>query len=137
MEGVTTWPTQFRYTKEHEWVEAKDGNARIGITDYAQHELGDVVFVELPATGTALIAGKTFGSVESVKAVSDIYAPASGEVVEANSALQNKPELINTDPHGEGWLVQVKLANPAELNSLMDAAGYEAYIEEKKKEASA
>jgi len=131
------YPKQFRYTKEHEWVESKDGNARIGITDYAQHELGDVVFVELPATGTALIAGKTFGSVESVKAVSDIYAPASGEVVEANSALQNKPELINTDPHGEGWLVKVKLANPAELNSLMDAAGYEAYIEEKKKEASA
>ena len=131
------YPKQFRYTKEHEWVEAKDGNARIGITDYAQHELGDVVFVELPATGTALIAGKTFGSVESVKAVSDIYAPANGEVVEANSALQNKPELINTDPHGEGWLVKVKLANRAELNSLMDAAGYEAYIEEKKKEASA
>ena len=131
------YPKQFRYTKEHEWVEVKDGNARIGITDYAQHELGDVVFVELPAAGTALTAGKTFGSVESVKAVSDIYAPASGEVVEANSALQNKPELINTDPHGEGWLVKVKLANPAELNSLMDAAGYEAYIEEKKKEASA
>jgi glycine cleavage system H protein len=131
------YPKQFRYTKEHEWVEAKDGNARIGITDYAQHELGDVVFVELPSAGTALTAGKTFGSVESVKAVSDIYAPASGEVVEANSALQNKPELINTDPHGEGWLVKVKLAKPAELNSLMDAAGYEAYIEEKKKEASA
>jgi len=131
------YPKQFRYTKEHEWVDAKDGNARIGITDYAQHELGDVVFVELPAAGTALTAGKTFGSVESVKAVSDIYAPASGEVVEANSTLQNKPELINTDPHGEGWLVKVKLANPAQLNSLMDAAGYEAYIEEKKKEASA
>ena len=96
------YPKQFRYTKEHEWVDAKDGNARIGITDYAQHELGDVVFVELPAAGTALTAGKTFGSVESVKAVSDIYAPASGEVVEANSTLQNKPELINTDPHGEG-----------------------------------
>ena len=131
------YPKQFRYTKEHEWVDAKDGNARIGITDYAQHELGDVVFVELPAAGAALTAGKTFGSVESVKAVSDIYAPASGEVIEANTALQNKPELINTDPHGEGWLVKVKLANPAELNSLMDAPGYEAYIEEKKKEASA
>ena len=131
------YPKQFRYTKEHEWVDAKDGNARIGITDYAQHELGDVVFVELPAAGTALTAGKTFGSVESVKAVSDIYAPASGEVIEANTALQNKPELINTDPHGEGWLVKVKLANAAELNSLMDAPRYEAYIEEKKKEASA
>lgn len=131
------YPKQFHYTKEHEWVDAKDGIARIGITDYAQHELGDVVFVELPAAGTPLKAGKTFGSVESVKAVSDIYAPASGEVIEANPTLQNKPELINTDPHGEGWLVKVKLANPAELNSLMDAAAYEAYIEEKQKEASA
>jgi len=131
------YPKQFRYTKDHEWVDAKDGNATVGITDYAQHELGDVVFVELPAAGTALTAGKNFGSVESVKAVSDIYAPASGEVVEANTALQNKPELINTDPHGEGWLVKMKLANTAELTSLMDAAGYEAYIEAKKKEASA
>lgn len=128
---------QFRYTKEHEWVEAKDGNARIGITDYAQHELGDVVFVELPPAGKQLVAGKTFGSVESVKAVSDIYAPVSGEVIEANAALQSKPELVNTDPHGEGWLVKAKLANPAELNALMDATAYEAYIAEKQKEASA
>jgi glycine cleavage system H protein len=131
------YPKQFRYTKEHEWVDAKDGNARIGITDYAQHELGDVVFVELPPAGKPLVAGKTFGSVESVKAVSEIYAPVSGEVIDANAALQNKPELINTDPHGEGWLVKAKLANPAELNSLMDAAAYEAYIAEKQKEASA
>jgi glycine cleavage system H protein len=131
------YPKQFRYTKEHEWVDAKDGNARIGITDYAQHELGDVVFVELPPAGKLLASGKTFGSVESVKAVSDIYAPVSGEVIEANAALQNKPELINTDPHGEGWLVKAKLANPAELNSLMDVAAYEAYIAEKQKEASA
>ena len=132
------YPKQFRYTKEHEWVDAaKDGSGRIGITDYAQHELGDVVFVELPASGTQLAAGKTIGSVESVKAVSDIYAPATCEVIEANSALKDKPEFINTDPHGEGWLVKVKLANPAELNSLMDSAAYEAYIEEKQKEASA
>lgn len=131
------YPKQFRYTKEHEWVDAKDGNARIGITDYAQHELGDVVFVELPPAGKQLVAGKTFGSVESVKAVSDIYAPVSGEVIEANATLQNKPEIINTDPHGEGWLVKAKLADPAELNSLMDAAAYEAYIAEKQKEASA
>jgi glycine cleavage system H protein len=93
--------------------------------------------VELPPAGKQLVAGKTFGSVESVKAVSDIYAPVSGEVIEANAALQNKPEFINTDPHGEGWLVKAKLANPAELNSLMDAAAYEAYIAEKQKEASA
>jgi glycine cleavage system H protein len=131
------YPTQYRYTKEHEWIEAKGNAATIGITDYAQHELGDVVFVELPAAGTKLVTGKTFSSVESVKAVSEIYAPANGEVVEANTALQNKPETINSDPHGAGWLVKIKLSNPAEVSSLMDAAAYEAYIEEKQKEASA
>jgi len=131
------YPTQYRYTKEHEWIDAKGDTATIGITDYAQHELGDVVFVELPAVGAKLAAGKTFSSVESVKAVSEIYAPVNGEVVEANTTLQNKPEDINSDPHGAGWLVKVRLANPAEVSSLMDAAAYEAYIEEKKKEASA
>lgn len=131
------YPTQFRYTKEHEWIEAKGDVATIGITDYAQHELGDVVFVELPTTGAKLVTGKTFSSVESVKAVSEIYAPANGDVIEANTALQDKPEVINTDPHGGGWLVKVKLSHPAEVNALMDAAAYEAYIEEKQKEASA
>jgi glycine cleavage system H protein len=131
------YPTQFRYTKEHEWIEAKGDLATIGITDYAQHELGDVVFVELPSAGSNLVTGKTFSSVESVKAVSEIYAPANGQVVEANTSLQNKPEVINSDPHGAGWLVKIKLSNPAEVRSLMDAAAYEAYIEEKKKEASA
>jgi len=132
-----SYPTQFRYTKDHEWIDAKADVATIGITDYAQHELGDVVFVELPASGTALSPGKTFSSVESVKAVSEIYAPAGGQVLEANATLQNKPEVINSDPHGAGWLVKVRLSNPAELNSLMDAKAYEAYVEEKKKEASA
>jgi glycine cleavage system H protein len=131
------YPTQYRYTKEHEWIDAKNDSATIGITDYAQHELGDVVFVEVPAAGTKLTGGKTFGSVESVKAVSDIYAPVSGEVTEPNAALTNTPDLINTDPHGAGWLIKIKLSNPAELNSLMDAAAYEAYIEAKQKEASA
>lgn len=131
------YPKEFRYTKEHEWISAKDDTATIGITDYAQHELGDVVFVELPAAGSKLTAGKTFGTVESVKAVSEIYAPVSGEVVEANTELHNKPETINSDPHGAGWLIKVKLANPVEVNSLMDAAAYEAYIAEKQKEASA
>jgi len=131
------YPTQYRYTKEHEWIDAKGDTATIGITDYAQHELGDVVFVELPAAGSKLVAGKTFGSVESVKAVSEIYAPANGQVVEANGALQGKPETINTDPHGAGWLVKIKLSNPGEVSALLDAAAYEAYIEEKKKEASA
>ncbi len=131
------YPTEYRYTKEHEWIDAKGTSATIGITDYAQSELGDVVFVELPKAGASLTAGKTFGSIESVKAVSEIYAPATGEVVEANAELQNKPESINNDPHGAGWLVKIKLANPNDVNGLMDAAAYEAYIEEKKKEASA
>jgi len=128
---------QYRYTKDHEWIDVQGGTAKIGITDYAQHELGDVVFVELPAVGTKLEKGKSFGSVESVKAVSDIYAPTTGEVVETNTELQNKPETINSDPHGAGWLVKIKLANPADVNALMDAAAYEAYIADQKKEASA
>jgi len=131
------YPASFRYTKEHEWVDVKDGVATVGITDYAQSELGDVVFVELPAVGKQLEAGKSLGSVESVKAVSEIYAPASGEVVEANAELQNKPETINTDPHRAAWLVKIKLSNPAELDKLMDGAAYEAYIAAKGKEASA
>jgi glycine cleavage system H protein len=132
-----SYPTQFRYSKDHEWIEVKGDVATVGITDYAQSELGDVVFVEMPAVGTQVVTGKSFGSVESVKAVSDIYAPASGEVVEANGGLKDKPEAINTDPHGTGWLIKMKLANPAEVAALMDAAAYETYIAEKKKEASA
>jgi glycine cleavage system H protein len=130
------YPTEYRYTKEHEWIVVNGGIATIGITDYAQHELGDVVFVELPKAGAKLAAGKIFGSVESVKAVSEIFAPASGDLVEANAALRDKPEMLNTDPHGAGWLVKVKLTNPAELSSLLDAAAYEAFIAEKQKEAS-
>jgi glycine cleavage system H protein len=131
------YPANYRYTKEHEWVDAKDGVATIGITDYAQSELGDVVFVELPEVGKKLETGKSFGNVESVKAVSEIYAPASGEVLEANGELQNKPETINSDPHGAAWLVKIRLANPEELNGLMDGPAYEAYIAAKGKEASA
>src|SRR5271154_25689 len=131
------YPTNYRYSKEHEWIDVKGDVATIGITDYAQSELGDVVFVELPAAGTKLTAGKQFASVESVKAVSEIYAPASGEATEANALLQTTPETINSDPHGTGWLMKLKLSNPAELDALMDAAAYEKYIEEKKKEASA
>jgi len=131
------YPANFRYTKEHEWVDVKDGVATVGITDYAQSELGDVVFVELPAVGKQLEAGKSLGSVESVKAVSEIYAPVSGEVTAANGELQNKPETINTDPHGAAWLVKIKLSNPAELGKLMDGAAYETYVAAKGKEASA
>jgi glycine cleavage system H protein len=131
------YPANFRYTKEHEWIDVKGGTATVGITDHAQHELGDVVFVELPKVGAKVEKGKSFGTVESVKAVSEIYAPASGEVVEANSDLQNSPEKINTDPHGAAWLIKLRLANPAEITGLMDAAAYEAYIADKGKEVSA
>jgi glycine cleavage system H protein len=131
------YPTQYRYTKDHEWIDVKGDAATIGITDYAQSELGDVVFVELPAVGAAISSGKTFGSIESVKAVSELFAPATGQVTEANGSLKDKPETVNTDPHGAAWLIKVKLSNPAEINTLMDAAAYQVFIDEKKKEASA
>src|ERR1700676_3471914 len=128
------YPKNYRYTKEHEWISMAGGLATIGITDYAQHELGDVVFVELPKPGAKIETGKSFGTVESVKAVSEIYAPAAGEVIEANGDLHNTPEKINTDPHGAAWLIKIRLANPADVKSLMDAAAYDAYIADKSKE---
>ncbi len=131
------YPSDYRYTKEHEWIKVENGIGTIGITDYAQHELGDVVFVELPKVGAKFSAGQSFGTVESVKAVSEIYSPVSGEVTETNSSLGNEPERINKDPHGDAWLIKLKLSNAGELNSLMDAAAYQAYIAEKEKEASA
>jgi glycine cleavage system H protein len=133
------YPANFRYTKQHEWADVKGDVATIGITDYAQHELGDVVFAELPKVGAKVEAGKSFGTVESVKAVSEIYSPIAGEVTEINGTLHDTPETINTDPHGAGWLIKVKLANPAEVKDLMDAKAYEAFIAEadKNKEASA
>ena len=132
-----TYPPSYRYTKQHEWIDVKDGVGTIGITDYAQHELGDVVFVELPKPGTKVQTGKSFGTVESVKAVSEIYAPVSGEVVEANAELEATPEKLNSDPHKSAWLIRVKLADPAEFAKLMDAKAYEAFVSEKNKEASA
>jgi len=132
-----TYPPSYRYTKQHEWIDVKDGVGTIGITDYAQHELGDVVFVELPKPGAKVQSGKSFGNVESVKAVSEIYAPVSGEVVEANADLEATPEKLNSDPHKSAWLIRVKLADQAELAQLMDAKAYEAFISEKNKEASA
>jgi len=131
------YPAAYRYTNQHEWVEVKGEVATVGITDYAQHELGDVVFVELPKPGAKVTAGKSFGTVESVKAVSDIYSPVTGEVTEANGDLQGTPEKINSDPHGGAWLIRVRLANPAEVDSLMDAKAYDAFIAAKGKEASA
>jgi glycine cleavage system H protein len=132
-----TYPPSYRYTTQHEWIDLKDGVGTIGITDYAQHELGDVVFVELPKPGAKVQAGKSFGNVESVKAVSEVYAPVSGEVVEANAELEATPEKLNSDPHKSAWLIRVKLADQAELAKLMDAKAYEAFISEKNKEASA
>ena len=131
------YPREYRYTDQHEWVSLNGDTATVGITDYAQNELGDVVFVELPKKGTKITSGKSFGTVESVKAVSEIYAPVSGEVVDVNGELANTPEKINSDPHKAAWLIKVRLANPAEVNGLMDAAAYEKFIADKGKEASA
>lgn len=122
------YPENFRYTKEHEWVKVEGGTATIGITLHAQGELGDIVYVDLPKVGTKVEQGKTFGSVESVKAVSDIYSPVSGEVSSINEALNTTPEKLNSDPHGEAWLIQVKLSIPTEVDGLMKAADYQAYL---------
>ncbi len=121
------FPEDLRYTKEHEWVLVRDGNAVVGITDFAQHELGDVVFVELPEVGVVVTAGKAFGVVESVKAVSDVYAPADGTVTDVNGELGTKPELVNQDPYGGGWLIKMRLADPKQVESLMNVAGYREY----------
>ena len=122
------YPENYRYTKEHEWVLVEGGTGTVGITDHAQEELGDIVYVDLPKVGTHLEQGKSLGSVESVKAVSDVYSPVSGEVVEINPALADKPESLNADPHGAAWLVKLKLSAPAEVEGLMTAADYQAYI---------
>jgi glycine cleavage system H protein len=132
-----SYPSDYRYTQEHEWVRLEGNLATVGITDYAQHELGDVVYVDLPKVGAKLNAGESFGTVESVKAVSDIYAPVSGEVAEVNSGLSETPETINKDPHGKAWLIRLKLANSSEVSKLMDATAYEAFLAGKQKEASA
>ena len=128
-----SYPSDYRYTREHEWVRIEGDVATIGITDYAQHELGDVVYVELPKIGAKLNAGQSFGTVESVKAVSDIYAPVSGEVSEINSSLADAPETINKDPHGKAWLIKLKLGNSTEVSTLMNAAAYQAFISDKEK----
>lgn len=124
------FPDELKYTEEHEWVLIEEDVATIGITDFAQDQLGDVVFVELPEVGDQLEIGKTLGVVESVKAVSDVYAPLSGEVVEINEALPDEPELLNTSAYEDGWMLKLKLSSPSELDSLMDAAEYQEFIEQ-------
>ena len=123
-----SYPAGYRYTKEHEWVLADGDNATIGITDHAQEELGDIVYVDLPKVGTHVDQGKSLGSVESVKAVSDVYSPVSGDVTEVNPLLADAPEKLNEDPHGAAWLVKVKLTAPGEVQNLMTAADYQSYI---------
>jgi glycine cleavage system H protein len=120
-------PGDLQYTKSHEWVRVEDGVATVGITDHAQDELGDVVFVELPETGATLAAGDSFGAVESVKAVSDLYSPVGGEVVEVNGALEDSPEKINEDPYGEGWILKLQISDEGDL---LSAADYEKLLEE-------
>ncbi|HTS49635.1 MAG TPA: glycine cleavage system protein GcvH [Bryobacteraceae bacterium] len=122
------YPENFRYTKEHEWVRVEGDTGVVGITDHAQEQLGDIVYVDLPKPGTRVDQGKTLGSVESVKAVSDIYAPVSGEVLEVNDALATSPEKLNADPHGEAWLVKIKLSAPGEIQQLLSAGDYQNYV---------
>ena len=125
---MSTYPDNYYFTKEHEWVSLEGDTGTIGITDHAQSELGDIVYVDLPKVGDQVESSKSFGSVESVKAVSDIYAPLTGEIVAINDTLTTTPELLNSDPHGEGWLVKIKLANLDEVKQLLSAADYQAYI---------
>jgi len=122
-------PNDRRYTKEHEWVKVEGAVASVGITDFAQRELGDIVYVELPEIGRAVAAGEVLGTIESVKAVSELYAPVSGTIASVNTLLGDKPETINADAHGAGWICKVTLSEPAELDSLMDAAAYGAFAE--------
>lgn len=122
------YPEDLRYTKEHEWVRVEGDTGTVGITDHAQEELGDIVYVDLPKVGATVQQGKSFGSVESVKAVSDVYAPVSGEVVAINEDLAQAPEKLNQDAHGAAWLIKVRMSNPEEIKALLTAADYQTYI---------
>lgn len=124
------YPEEFQYTKDHEWIRVDGDTGTIGITDHAQKELGDIVYVELPKSGETVTAAETFGTVESVKAVSEIYSPVSGEVTAVNSKLQDHPELLNSDPHTAAWLIRVHLSDPQEVQKLMSSEQYEKYIRE-------
>ena len=124
------YPDDLKYTREHEWARGGGGRVTVGITDYAQEALGDIVYVDVPPVGTAVTGGETFGEVESTKSVSDLYSPVSGTIVERNDELDKSPELINSDPYGRGWLVVIELADAAELDQLMDAAAYSDLVAE-------
>ena len=121
-------PANLKYTKDHEWISVEGDIATVGITDFAQGELGDIVYVEIETEGETLDQEEVFGSVEAVKTVSDLFMPVSGEIVEFNSELESNPELVNTDPYGKGWMIKVKMSNPTEVNDLLDADGYAALI---------
>ena len=127
------YPDDLRYTKDHEWVRLKGDRGTVGITHYAQKQLGDVVYLELPEVGRALKVQETFGTVESVKAVSELFSPVAGEVVEVNAALAQAPEKINSDPYGEAWMITIRLADPAAVKALLDAAAYKALVESESK----
>jgi glycine cleavage system H protein len=122
------YPTELRYTKEHEWVRDEQGRFRVGITDYAQDALGDVVYVDLPEVGAEVQADAPLGEVESTKSVSDVYSPVSGTIVERNPLIDDRPELVNEAPYGDGWLIVIQPADPAQLDALMDAAGYQTFL---------
>jgi glycine cleavage system H protein len=122
------FPESLRYTKEHEWIRLEGNVATIGITDFAQHELGDIVYVEIETLGQELKSGDVFGTVEAVKTVSDLYLPVDGSITEINPKLNSNPELVNTDPYGEGWMVKMKVNNDADVNNLMDAAAYQGVV---------
>jgi glycine cleavage system H protein len=122
------FPESLRYTKEHEWIRLEGNVATIGITDFAQHELGDIVYVEIETLGQELKSGDVFGTVEAVKTVSDLYLPVDGSITEINPKLNSNPELVNTDPYGEGWMVKMKVNNEADVNNLMDAAAYQGVV---------
>lgn len=128
--GDGIYPEDLRYTKEHEWLETRGDVATIGITQYAQAELGDIVYVELPQAGAAVVAGEPFGTVESVKAVSELFAPASGTVTEVNASLTGAPDKVNRDPYGDGWMIRIRMADAKETSGLMSAAEYRKYVED-------
>lgn len=129
------YPEDFRYSRDHEWVEVEGQNARVGVTEFAQEQLGDVVFIELPKVGDTFKQNDVFGTIESVKAVSELYCPVSGEVIAVNESLDNEPELVNEDAHGEGWMVIIKMSDPSDLDALLTAEEYEEHIEEEEAES--